>query len=185
MRKCERCAGKIDALARSDARFCSTRCRVAAHRAGRLPVEMTSRHRWVRRVHKRPVQVDGRAASSTNPITWARHGAVERSRVGDGIGFVLGDGVGCIDLDHCLVDGVPLPWAREILARCPKTYIEVSMSGDGLHVFGLLPEAAGRGQRGGDGIEHYSTGRYIAVTGVPFSGSVSRLADLSEVVATL
>ena len=28
--------------------YCSTRCRVAAHRASALPAEMTSRDRWVR-----------------------------------------------------------------------------------------------------------------------------------------
>lgn len=185
MRKCERCGARLDALARRDARFCSTRCRVAAHRARALPAEMTSRRRWVRRDRKRPITVRGSAASSTNPRTWATYGEVLAAKRGDGIGFVLGDGIGCVDLDHALVDGVPLPWAQEILDRCPATFIEVSMSGEGLHIFGLLPPAAGRGQRGGDGVEFYSTGRYIAVTGRRWGSSPARLADLSGLVASL
>jgi len=32
-RRCESCDGRLPALARSDARFCSLRCRVSAHRA--------------------------------------------------------------------------------------------------------------------------------------------------------
>lgn len=185
MRKCERCGEKLDMLARSHARFCSSRCRTAAHRAGRLPAAMTSRDRWVRRHGKRPIQTNGRAASSTNPATWTTHRAAAAATRGDGLGFVLGDGIGCIDLDHAVEDGVVLPWAQEILDRCPPTFTEVSMSGTGLHVFGLLPEAAGRGQRGGDGVEFYSWGRYIAVTGDRLPGAPATLADLSEVVATL
>lgn len=172
------------------ARYCSGRCRQAAYRARRaaepaLPRELTGRDRWVRRQRKRPLTVRGAAASVTNPRTWSSYAAARSSAKGDGIGFVLGDGVGCIDLDHCLVDGEVLPWAQEILDRCPPTYVEVSMSGTGLHIFGLLPPGAGRGQRGGDGIEWYSTGRYIAVTGERFGSSPARLADLGEVVASL
>lgn len=187
MRTCERCGGQLPAPRTGRIpRFCSTRCRVAAHRASRLPGELTSRHRWVRRAGKRPIQVDGRAASSTNPITWARYEAAARSKAGSGLGFVLGDGVGCIDLDDCIKGGELAPWAAEILAVCPSTYVEVSMSGEGLHVFGLLPEGRGRVlRRGGRSVEVYSAGRYIAVTGVRWGKCSSKLADLSEVVATL
>jgi primase-polymerase (primpol)-like protein len=185
MRTCSNCDTKLDALARRDARYCSTRCRVAAHRAGRLPAELTSRDRWVRRDGKRPITVRGAAASVTNPRTWASYEAAKTSARGHGLGFVLGDGVGCIDLDHALVGGKPLPWAQKILDRCPSTYVEVSMSGNGLHVFGLLGPGPGRGQHGSDGVEWYSTGRYIAVTGDRFAGSTTRLADLAGVVATL
>lgn len=172
------------------ARYCSGRCRQAAYRARRaaepaLPRELTERDRWVRRQRKRPLTVRGAAASVTNPRTWSSYAAARSSVKGDGIGFVLGDGVGCIDLDDCIVGGKVEPWARAILDRCPPTYVEVSMSGRGLHIFGLLPEGAGRGQRGGDGIEWYSVGRYIAVTGDRFEGAPPQLADLREVVASL
>jgi primase-polymerase (primpol)-like protein len=119
-------------------------------------------------------------------MTWARYGPAKRSATGDGLGFVLGDGVGCIDLDHCLNGDRVAPWAQAILDRSPSTYVEISMSGDGLHIFGLLPEGRGRVIRDGRAsIEFYSTGRYIAVTGNRWGSSPSSLADLSEVVATL
>lgn len=157
-------------------RYCKTRCRVAAHRARpRIPVELTSRARWVRRDQKRPITVEGRPASSTSSFTWSTYEAVKRSTAGDGIGFVLGDGVACLDLDHCLIDGVPDDRAREVLARAPGAYVEISPSGDGLHVWGTAPEQPGRMR---DGIEAYSVGRYITITGNVFRAG--RLADLSD-----
>lgn len=131
-----------------------------------------------------PVQVDGRAASSTNPITWARHTAA--SQGGEKrLGFVLGDGVGCIDLDHCLRGGEVADWAQAVLDAAPNTYIEVSPSGDGLHVWGLLPEGPGRVLRGGRNVEVYSVGRYMTVTGKRWGSCPTRLSDLSDMVASL
>lgn len=173
-------------------RFCSNACKQKAYRAARkakslpaIPAAMTERRRWVRKDGKRPLTVMGWSASSTRSRTWDSFEAVRASTVGDGFGFMLGGGIGCIDLDHCIEGGVLLPWARDILDRCPQTFVEVSQSGTGLHIFGFLAEGPGRGQRDGDGVEFYSTGRFIAVTGNPFAGSVPCLADLSEVVSTL
>lgn len=183
---CEHCGAQL-ALAPVGRmpRFCSTRCRVASHRSRSLPVEMTSRPRWVRHAAKRPLTVTGRQASITSPRTWAPYADVVASSVGDGVGFVLGDGIGCVDLDHCIEGAVLAPWAQAILARCPRTYVEVSPSGTGLHIFGLLSARPGRGQRGGVPIEVYSASRYMTVTGVRFRGAPHTLADLSEVVSTL
>jgi len=58
----------------------------------------------VRDVHKRPVTVDGRPASSTDSTTWTTYEAARASTIDDGLGFVLGDGVGGIDLDHVIDD---------------------------------------------------------------------------------
>lgn len=98
-------------------------------------------------------------------------------------GFVLnGDGIVCLDLDHCLLDGELTGRAAEILARCPSTYVEVSLSGTGLHVWGRGEVPKGRRLRG---VEVYGTGRYIAVTGKRFGRCSSVLGDLSGVVAWL
>ena len=175
--------------ARSVARFCSNRCRVAAYRARRrVPAELTSRDRWVRRAaDKCPLTVDGRAASSTNPATWSSYRQARDSDAGVGLGFVLnGDGVVCVDLDHCLSDGVVAPWARRILDVMPDTYVEVSPSGDGLHVFGFGRVDRGRRVRVDGGyVEVYGQGRYIAVTGNRFGSAPCRLADVSEAIASL
>lgn len=188
MKACESCGKQIELAATGrPKRFCGQTCRKRASRAPKatLPRELTSRDRWVRRQGKRPLTAKGWYASVTDPRTWGSYSEAAASVKGDGLGFVLGDGVGCIDLDHCITDGVLAGWAREILDACPATYVEVSMSGTGLHIFGLLAEGKGRGQRAGVGVEYYSAGRYIAVTGDRFEGSVNVLADISEIVSRL
>lgn len=145
--------------------YCSTRCRVAAHRTRRrdeIPAELRECRRWTRRVGKRPVTVTGRPGSSTDQGTWSTFAAVQRSRAGDGIGVMLGDGLACYDLDHCLEDGVLSECAQQVLAEVDPIYTEVSMSGTGLHVFVRAPE--GKAVRT-EGVEFYSRARFIAVTG--------------------
>lgn len=177
--RCERCEEPLPVRARRGTRFCSTRCRVAAHRAG-VPHELRARDRWVTHVAKRPLTPRGRPASSTDPRTWSPYEALDGM---DRKGFVLnGDGIVCLDLDHCLVDGVLTERAAEILARCPSTYVEVSLLGTGLHVWGRGEVPKGRRL---DGVEVYGTGRYIAVTGARYGRCSSTLADLAEVVAWL
>lgn len=127
-----------------------------------------------------PIQLDGSSASSTDPGTWSTYA---QARPYDRKGFVLdGDGIVCIDLDHCIEDGRVTGRAAEIVAKVPSTYIEVSPSGQGLHIWGVGSVARGHRR---DGVEVYGTGRYITVTGVPFGRCPSRLADLSGVLAEI
>lgn len=169
-------------LPRRGAKFCSQKCgtyyRRELKRSG-VPVEMSSRDRWMRRsALKRPLTVDGESASSTDASTWSSYSEALASAVGTGIGFALGDGIGCIDLDHCIEGGELAPWAAEVVAANPGTYIEVSMSGTGLHIFGLRAEGPGRKIRDGRSIEVYSQGRYIAVTGKTFGKAPAALSEL-------
>lgn len=198
MRTCGRCGVKLDPCMRADARFCSTRCRMAHHRANRLPAELVGLDRWVRwkpirrnsRWTKMPLRPDGRSASSTDRRTWSSHSGAKAASPDGRLGFVLGAGVGCIDLDHCLIgDGrtgnaAPTVWAQAVLDSV-DTYVEVSPSGDGLHVWGLLPEAAGRVIRDGRSIEVYATARFMTVTGLRWGKAPSHLADLSGLVESL
>jgi primase-polymerase (primpol)-like protein len=157
-----------------------------------MPREMTAKSRWVRfSARKVPLTVHGRPASSTNPATWSDFRRVHRSKVGAGAGFVLtaGDGIVCLDLDHVVrEDGTLVDWAETLLKQLPATYIEVSRSGTGLHVFGWgkLP---GTGRRwtykDGTGLEVYADGRYIAMTADRWKNAPARMADLSEVLDTL
>ena len=99
---------------------------------------MTSRARWVRHdARKRPLTASGGPASVTDSSTWSTYAEAARSPHGTGLGIVLGDGLGCIDLDHCIEGGVLAPWAAEVLDewRDRAVFIEVSMSGTGLHLF--------------------------------------------------
>ena len=172
---------------RADARFCTQKCGVYYRRKlAQIPTELTSKHRFLRwklvirggKETKVPITVEGRAASSTDSSTWSTFRKAQTSAVGNGFGFVLGDGVGCIDLDDAFECGVVAPWAQAILDSNPNTFVEVSQSGNGLHVFGLLAEGPGRKIRDGRNIEWYSVGRYIAMTGKRFGKSPSRLAPL-------
>src|SRR5699024_12586608 len=122
-------------------------------------------------------------ASSTNSETWTSFESAKDSATGSGVGFALGNGVGCIDLDGAIVDGRVADWAQRLVDACPPTFVEVSQCGRGLHDFGLLLEMPGRNT--GRGVEVYSTGRFIAMTGDRFKRSPAVLADLSDVVSRI
>lgn len=137
-----------------------------------------------------PIQTNGRAASSIDPETWAGFGAVAAS---DRIGYVLGgeiDGklVVCVDLDHCFADdGSLTAGAIDLLKDFPDTWCEVSPSGDGLHVWGLMRERPSRCMftHGGQPVEVYVEGRYITVTRKLWGQSPLVLADLSQALKNI
>jgi primase-polymerase (primpol)-like protein len=174
-------------LARGDARYCSSRCRVAAHR-NQPPAELRAIDRWVRfSADKVPLRVAGGSASSTNPSTWSTYAEAQASPIGVGVGFVLnGDGIVCVDLDHCVSGNRLAPWAAAILADCPPTFTERSVSGSGLHVWGYANVQRGRKLSvNGGGLEVYGTSRYIAVTGRRWSTTPATLAVIGGWVASL
>ena len=153
------------------------RGRVAAHRERRraakacpVPAEMLAMPRWVNHdERKRPVcPSTGRWASVTDPSTWDTWQAA--SARDSRIGFVLGGGIGCIDLDHCLdAHGRPSEAVVELLEFYAGSYVEISPSGDGLHVWGTAPERRGfRRTWKGQAVEFYSQDRYVTVTGRVF-----------------
>ncbi|MFH8531500.1 DNA primase [Streptomyces tendae] len=196
-KRCEYCREHLGARHAHNARFCSGRCRMAAHRARQrqtdpVPAAMARRQQWVRYSDRKvPLSVRGpkRApASSTDPETWSSYSQARRSTSGVGLGFVLSpfDRLVCIDLDHALTDGVLAPWARAIVDQVPSTYIEVSPSGSGLHIWGYGSVGRGRRiRRSGTAVEVYDRGRYMTVTGRPFEKAPSVLADLSQVIDDL
>lgn len=188
---CEQCGEGLGLVARADARYCAARCRQRARRARqRIPVQLTSRPQWVRRsARKVPLTATGTLASATDPATWTTHKAARRSTAGDGLGFVLSptDPIICIDLDHCLTSAGDLaPWAARILDRAPETWVEISPSGDGLHIWGIADFLGGRRLPGQGGtIEIYGSGRYITVTGRRYRGAPAQLAALDDLLAEL
>lgn len=172
---------------------------MAAHRAkqssGDALAELRRIPRWVRwetvrrrgGLTKMPLTPAGAAASSTDPETWSRYRDASRSAVGDGVGFVLnGDGLVCLDVDHCVTAGRVAPWAADLLEAVGDTYVELSPSGRGLHIWGRANLRAGRVVRiPGGKVECYGSGRYITVTARPVPGSFPRIADIGDVVAAL
>lgn len=111
--------------------------------------------------------VNGTPASSTNAATWTTYAEAKASTAGNGLGVMLGSGLACWDLDHCLEADVLAPWAVEVLASIVSPiWVERSMSRTGLHIFVSAPEGPGRRR---DGVEFYSRARFIAVTGDRFN----------------
>ena len=194
--ECVQCAGPLPLMARADARFCGATCRkrssrarlaarqerVAAERQARIPVELTSRPRWVRHKDKVPMRTDGRFASVNDPSSWADFAAACASRTGDGVGFVLtaGDRMVVVDLDHAVEDGRVLPWAQRIVDQLPPTYMVRGRSGSGLHLWFRGAVAHGRRIRRGElAFEVYSDRRYIIV-GDRVPGTPLELAELPD-----
>lgn len=171
---CETCGRAIPARSETRGRrrrYCSNACRQRAYRdratvSVSFPAVMQQRAAWVRCVGKRPVRIDGRPASTVDPSTWASFDAVTASTAGDGFGIMLGDGLGCYDLDH-----VTDEQARTFIATLvePVVWVERSVSGTGVHVFVEARPAPGW-KRVIDGlhIERYTRARFIRTTGKVF-----------------
>lgn len=142
-----------------------------------IPHELRQRPQWVtwrfEQINgnrtKVPYQTSGDRASTTTPETWTTFdAAVKASSSFDGIGYVVtaGDGLVGIDLDHCLQDGKPEPWAAEVLNRF-TSYTERTPSGDGLRVWvrGIWPCSEHKKPTGRGAVEVYSNKRYFTITG--------------------
>jgi hypothetical protein len=94
---------------------------------------------------------------------------------GVGFFFTPSDPFFFVDLDGCLnPDGAT--WstvAMDIMARLPGAAVEVSQSGSGLHIFGVgaLPDHACKNIP--LGLELYTEGRFVALTGTNAIGSAA------------
>ena len=110
-------------------------------------------------------------ARSDDPTTWtdyetackfaSEHGGVTLAYALDGK-----DGLACIDLDHCIDDnGNYSELAKEVLSKCGKTYIETSVSGKGLHIFGTTEGMDVRTFSKDGDMEFYRNTHFIAMTG--------------------
>lgn len=118
-------------------------------------------------IHKTkiPIQaVSKKNAMSTEPNTWTDFQTAVANKGELGIGFVLPlDGsMTMIDLDHCIENGKLSGFAKSIVERFRDTYMELSQSGTGIHIFvkGNVPTAVKKAE-----IEIYSSKRYCAMTG--------------------
>ena len=165
---CPECGAEVEAHAHAGrpriycSSKCGTRARVRKLRRERLPELMISSHRWVRADGKRPIRVNGRSASSTDPTTWVSFKDVKDGGPGDGFGVMLGGGLGCYDLDH-----VSDETARDFIKWIPEpvVYMERSVSGEGVHVFVEATEGPGAHVMvGGVKAERYTRARFIRTT---------------------
>ena len=147
-----------------------------------LPQEMKDRPNWVAiktwynekrgKVEKRPIDCNtGEYADSVNPATWTtfdKARAFVKEKGYTTIAYALDgkDGICCIDLDGCLDDnGNYSALANQVMRKCGKTYMELSVSGKGLHIFGKTKGMDVRSFSKDGDMEFYQEGRFISMTG--------------------
>jgi hypothetical protein len=106
----------------------------------------------------------GKGASSTDPATWGSYD--EAVATGLPIGFVITEAskVWCLDIDGARQpDGSWSPLALELVAALPGAGVEVSCSGNGLHIWGYGVPPAHKCKNTALGIELYHDARFIAL----------------------
>ena len=130
----------------------------------------------------------GQLAKTNDPATFGDFAtAMKAYAMGgwDGIGYRVSEGIGAIDIDHCIrEDGSLNDVAASILAFLPDAYFEKSPSGTGLRgFFRLSPEFAydktvyyiNNRQHGLEVYLPGTTNRFVTVTGDVFRpGTVNR-----------
>ena len=128
--------------------------------------------------------VDHRTASvgdAHNPDIWldAQTAITTASAYGPeyGVGFVFtpNDPFFFVDLDKCLEadNATWSPVATDVMARLPGAAIEVSQSGRGLHIIGQGAAPDHSCKNVPLGLEFYTEGRFVALTGTNAIGSTN------------
>ena len=164
-----------------------------------VPDEMKKRPNWVvvktwwnaekSKYNKRPVNCNsdnGEYAESDNPETWTTFdNALKylKEKGGTTVAYALDgkDNVSCIDLDHCYDEnGQSSALAKEVLSKCGKTYVEKSVSGNGLHIFGKTGGMDIRSFSKDGDLEFYQKEHFIAMTGDGAGYSRLESFDTSE-----
>lgn len=148
----------------------------------KIPAELQKLDRWIWWLRsngkKLPVDVHGELVDPTDDKVWGKYRKGKANGLDLGRGFVFnGDGLGGIDLDSCIAEGVIAPWAQAIIDLF-NSYAEVSPSGTGVKIFarGAPDELERNKVRMGPGkkkppqVEVYVKGRYFCVTGDKVDG---------------
>lgn len=125
----------------------------------------------------------GKGASSVDPSHWSTYDRAldfQRRNGMAGIGFVFTpqDPFFFIDIDKALQGNSWSLLAQELCARFPGAAVEVSQSGTGLHIIGSCTKGFNhRNKNTPLKIELYTKERFVALTGLQATGSVSTVLD--------
>ena len=151
-----------------------------------IPNEMKELNRWCIYVlgdgqgHKRTKipysPITRHKISTTKPEEWASYETAlkaynEATRPQDcGLGFLLGDGWGCLDVDNIAPDGlnpqgIDNPTVYKALDLTGWGYSEISQSKTGIHCFFKLEDEPPKHHSKNKEAEIYTGGRFIAMTG--------------------
>lgn len=131
------------------------------------------------KMDKKPISTyTGKTADPTDPrnhdLFREAKAFVEYGRA-DGVGFALteNDGLWFIDIDNCLQNGQWSPLAQSLMNSLAGAAVEVSQSGKGLHIIGTGRVPPHKCKNVALGLELYTEGRFIALTGNQTTGSVT------------
>ena len=123
----------------------------------------------------------GRKGDTHNPAFHVTYEEAKATGRDIGLDIIPQYGRFFIDIDHCLEPGGWSALARAICAMFPGCYVEVSQSGEGIHIIGKIPpgcECIPHGCTRHDiGIEFYTDGRFCAITENYATGSIDHVAD--------
>ena len=141
------------------------------------------------RVTKLPIRLDGRMASTDDPLTWSTYEEVANTLEKIGIVFMPDQSLLGIDIDHCL-DGLQIVHEQkdsiEQLIKEANSYTEVSPSNTGLHLFLSLTEPLPLIANRKGSFEAYTSGRFFTVTNNPFQEALPvRTVTPDEALALL
>lgn len=127
--------------------------------------------------------VTGGNTDHLHPAAWMPFHTAQQIALhrGWGVGFILTDKdpFFCVDIDSALTPSGWSPVAQELCAAFHGAAIEVSHSGKGVHIFGTgqwPPDHRCKNVQAG--IEFYTTGRFIALTGTNAVGNA--LTDCTQ-----
>ena len=142
---------------------------------------------WQRTADGRKLPVSPRTLAVINPHDrshWTDHATAASAAAVSGyhLAFVLAesDDRWFLDVDHCLISGAWSQTAVDLCAALPGAYVEVSQSGEGLHLLGRgrLPPHGTRNSA--LGLELYSGLRFVALTGTGATGNAE--TDLTAAI---
>lgn len=162
-----------------------------------IPEALRKKRQWVAwryqerkgKQTKVPIDPTGkgvRFAKADDPRTWgtfAQAAAFAKARNLDGLGFMFASSgfIFGIDVDHCINDtGNLSDLARRVLDMIPKTYVERSPSGRGLHIIGIGDIQIKGKNRRDLGLEVYTRERFFTVTGDVFLPERTAVAHVPE-----
>jgi primase-polymerase (primpol)-like protein len=150
-----------------------------------LPEEMKNLKRFVGwrkeeldgKVAKLPFSlIDGQGKDWNKADRWLNFEEAKSKDLPLGFVLVEEDKIVCIDLDRAIIDGKLSPVAEDIVKAFAGTYMEISQSGQGIHIFakGSLENNINLSVKG---IEMYKNNRYIALTGHVGEGKFFPISD--------
>lgn len=134
----------------------------------------------------------GMPCDAHTPAVWTTHAhalqCVQAWGSNYTVGFVLTeqDPFFCLDIDSALTPAGWSPLAQQLVAALPGCMVEISQSGQGLHIWGRYPSPPPHRKKRIDlGIELYTERRFIAI-GHTQTGEIAPVcAALPALIATL